>query len=123
MDPNATRDPEEDRPIGERLWRQVAEGLDEARLLPSREKRARDLAKRLDKDLERNGWRMFVSGCAHAIANGKAPQRRNAEVQLVEQVSRWMAQVRELLPGREDDLRRVVEAGLARPEPPPARKD
>ena len=108
--------------LAARIWRQVEEGLDVERLLPSREKRARELAKKLDRELDRNGWRMFVSGCAHSMANAKAPQRRNAEVALVEAVTRWRAQVLDLAPEREADLRRIVEAGLARPEPPP-RKD
>lgn len=107
-----------------RLWRQVESGLDTDRLLPDRDARARDLAKKLDRDApgyERNGWRMFVSGCAHSMANGKARQKRNAEVMLVETLARWRAQVRDLLPDREADLRAIVAAGLARPEPPPAR--
>lgn len=114
----------EPAPVAEleaRLWRQVEDGLDVDRLLPSREKRARDLAKKLDREIDRNGWRMFVSGCVYTMANGKAPQRRNAEVALVETVARWHAQVRDLLPDREADLRAIVAAGLARPEPPPQR--
>ena len=104
-----------------RIWRQVEEGLDETRLLPSREKRARDLAKRLDRELDRNGWRMFVSGAAYSMANGKAPQRRSAEVALVGEVRRWRDQVADLLPHRMEDLERIVAAGLRRPEPPPKR--
>ena len=90
------------------IWRQVEHGLDEERLLPSREKRARDLAKRLDRELDRNGWRMFVSGCAHTMLNGRAPQRRNAEAQLVRSVQMWGEQVRELLPDRLGDLVRIL---------------
>jgi len=71
------------------IWRQACEGLDVDRLLPSREKRARDLAKKLDRSLERNGWRIFVSGQAYAMKHGKARQQRNAEVMLVETVARW----------------------------------
>ena len=104
------------------IWRQVCEGLDEERLLPSREKRARDLAKKLDRPLEKNGWRVFVSGQAYAMQNGKARQQRNAEVMLVETVARWRAQVLDLLPDRLVDLQRVVRAGLAQPEPPPVRE-
>ena len=103
------------------VWRQVVEGLDGDRLLPSREKRIRDLEKKLDRELDRNGWRMFVSGCAHTMAKGKARQQRNAEIALVETVARWRVQVLELLPERENDLKRIVRAGLARPEPPPAK--
>ena len=46
-----------------RIWRQVEHGVD-VDLLPTREKRAKDLAKKLDRELDQNGWRMFVSGCA-----------------------------------------------------------
>ena len=102
----------------EGIWRQACEGLDADRLLPSREKRARDLQKKLDRPLEQNGWRMFVSGQAHAMKNGKARQRRNAEVMLVETVARWRAQVLDLLPDREQDPQRIVQAGMANPEPP-----
>ena len=101
------------------VWRQEVEGLDGERLLPSREKRTRDLEKKLDRPLEKNGWRMFVSGCAYTMVQGKARQQRNAEVMLVETVTRWRNQVQELLPEREEDLRRIVRAGLASPEKPP----
>ena len=107
-------------PLVARLWRQVEHGVDEA-LRPTREKRRKDLGKKLDRELDRNGWRIFVSGCALTIATGKAPQRRNAEIALVEAVQRWRDQVVDLWPERIVDLQRIVEAGLARPEPPPNR--
>lgn len=100
-----------------RVWRQAVEGLDVDRLLPTREKRAKDLAKKLDKPLDSNGWRMFVSGQAYAIKHGKARQQRNAEVMLVETVARWRGQVLDLMPDRVADLQRIVRVGLARPEP------
>ena len=104
-----------------RIWRQVEHGVD-VDLLPTREKRAKDLAKKLDRELDQNGWRMFVSGCVYTMTNGKGPQRRNAEVMLVETVRRWRDQVVDLLPERATDLRRIVEAGLDRPEPPPRKE-
>ena len=104
-----------------RIWRQVEHGVD-VDLLPTREKRAKDLAKKLDRELDQNGWRMFVSGCVYTMTNGKGPQRRNAEVMLVETVRRWRDQVVDLLPERVADLRRIVEAGLDRPEPPPRKE-
>ena len=55
------------REVFQKVWRQVVEGLDGERLLPSREKRTRDLEKKLDRPLEKNGWRMFVSGCASTM--------------------------------------------------------
>ena len=121
-DPNSTQYPETTEPLEDRLWRQVEEGIDLDRLLPSREKRTRDLAKKLDRPMDRNGWRMYVSGCAHTIATAKAAQRRNAEVALVETVARWTQMVRDLLPDREADLRSIVKAGLAQPEPPPRKE-
>ena len=116
-----TLDPHTVAELETRLWHQVKHGLDADRLLPSREKRTRELAKKLDREMQHNGWRIFVSGCAHTMATGKAPQRRNAEVALVDAVSRWQAHVHELLPHRQADLRRIVAAGLAHPEPPPQR--
>ena len=119
MDPNAKGYEESLEPLASRLWRQVAHGIDKERLLPPAERRRKDLAKKLDRPLERNGWRIYVAGCAYTLAHGKAPQRRNAEVALVETVGRWHALVAELLPDRVADLRRIVEAGLERPEAPP----
>ena len=112
----------ESESLAARIWHQVEHGVD-VDLLPTREKRMKDLAKRLDRELDRNGWRMFVSGCAYTMANGKGPQRRNAEVMLVETVRRWRDQVVDLLPERAADLRCIVEAGLKRPEPPPRKED
>ena len=107
--------------LADRIWRQVEPGVD-ADLLPTREKRAKDLAKKLDRELDQNGWRMFISGCVYTMANGKGPQRRNAEVMLIETVRRWRDQVVDLLPERAADLRRIVEVGLERPEPPPRKE-
>ena len=114
--------PPEDETLAARIWRQVEFGTDES-LLPTKEKRTRDLAKKMDRELDRNGWRMFVSGCAYTMANGKGPQRRNAEVMLLDTIRRWRDQVVDLLPERAADLKRIVEAGLERPEPPPRKED
>ena len=111
----------EDETPAARIWRQVENGVDED-LLPTREKRTKDLAKKLDRELDKNGWRMFVSGCAYTMANGKGPQRRNAEVALVDTVRRWRGQVMDLLPDRVVDLERIVEAGLECPEQPPRKE-
>ena len=112
---------EEGEALAARIWRQVEHGVDED-LLPTWEKRAKDLAKKMDRELDKNGWRMFVSGCAYTMANGKGPQRRNAEVMLIDTVRRWRDQVVDLLPERAADLQRIVEAGLERPEPPPRKE-
>ena len=107
--------------LAAQIWHQVENGIDAERLLPSVEKRTNEVTKRLDKPLEDNGWRRFVSGLAHTMLNGKARQRRSSEIMLVETVARWTKDVRELAPEREPDLRRIVLAGLSQPEPPAAK--
>jgi len=104
-----------------RVLKQVMRGLDKDRLLPSTEKRRRDLAKKLDREMERNGWRIFVSAQAHAMLNGKAPARRNAEVMLVQTVRRWYDDIVELMPERLPDLERLVRYGCEYPAPAPNR--
>lgn len=106
-------------PLADRLWRQVEHGIDKDRLLPSVEKRHRQLLKQLDKPLNQNGWGRFVAGQAHAIANGKAASRRNAERMLVETMARWLADVTELAPERLPALREIVAYGLRHPDPLP----
>ena len=109
-----------DETVAERVWRQASSGvLDRERLLPSNEKRLKDLLKKLDRPLEKNGWRIFVGTQAYAILNGKAPQKRNAEIMVVETVGRWAAEVRELAPERLVDLQRIVETGCNNPAPLP----
>lgn len=106
-------------PLADRLWRQVRDGIDADRLLPSVEKRRRQLLKQIDKPLNQNGWSRFVGGQAHAIANGKAPSRRNAERMLVETVTRWLVEVTELAPERLPALHEIVAYGLRHPDPLP----
>ena len=60
-----------------RIWRQVEHGVD-VDLLPTREKRAKDLAKKLDRELDHNGWRMFVSGCVYTMYPKRTEKGRNA---------------------------------------------
>ena len=105
----------DEEPLADRVWRQVRDGLDRERLLPAEEKRIRDLAKRLDRPPESNGWATFVSGQVHTIGTGKARNRRNAEVALIQAIARWVADVEELLPDRMDDLRAIVDYGLNHP--------
>ena len=62
---------------------------------------------------------MFAAGCARTIEHGKASQRRNAEIQLVQTVARWTADVAELMPERMADLRAVVDHSLSHPAPLP----
>ena len=108
--------PADGEPLVDRVWRQVRDGLDRERLLPADDKRRRDLAKRLAKPPDSNGWATYVAGLAHTIDTGKARNRRNAEVALIETVSRWAADVAELLPDRMADLRAIVDYGLHHPQ-------
>ena len=77
--------PSLEEPLAQRVLRQARSGqLDEDRLLPGQDKRERDLTKKLDKLAAQAGWHTFVSAQAHAIATGKAPARRNAEIMVVQ---------------------------------------
>ena len=51
-------------------------GLDVERLLPNVHQRTKALAKKLDRPIEKNGYRMFAAGCAYTIAHGKAKAGR-----------------------------------------------
>ena len=108
--PSAPAAPADGEPLVDRV-----DGLDRERLLPADDKRRRDLARRLDQPPESNGWAMYVAGLAHSIGTGKARSRRNAEIALVEAVSRWTADVAELLPDRMADLHTIVNYGLDHP--------
>ena len=102
-------------PLGARLWRQVENGMDRERLLPTIASRRKVLAKKLDRPLEKNGYRTFVAGCAHTIATGKPKHRRGAECALVRAVSAWVNEVTDVWPERAGDLRRIVDHGIANP--------
>ena len=65
-----------EEPLAERVLRQVRSGtLDESRLLPSAEKLARDVGKKLDRLASRQGWYTFMAGQAYARwPPGKRPR-------------------------------------------------
>ena len=98
--------------------RQVRSGqLDESRLLPSAEKRARDVGKKLDRLAARQGWYTFMAGQAYAVATGKAPSKRNAEVMAVEQVMRWRSEVSRFAPDRLAEFDELIADALNNPAP------
>ena len=76
--PSAPAASADDEPLAERVWRQVRDGLDRDRLLPAEEKRRRDLAKRLDRPPESNGWATFASAQSphHQYRQGAEPAQR-----------------------------------------------
>ena len=85
----------------DRVLRQARTGrLDEDRLLPPDDKRARDVSKKLDRLAAGDGWYKFVAGAAHTMATGKVPQRRNAEVSVVTEITRWRREVGRFAPDR-----------------------
>ena len=105
-----------EEPLAERVLRQVrSETLDESRLLPSAEKRARDVGKKLDRLAARQGWYTFMAGQAYAVATGKAPSKRNAEVMAVEQVMRWRSEVS--APDRLEEFDELIADALNNPAP------
>jgi len=99
-----------------RVFHQVQYGLDRDRLQGDLEKRRREVEKKLDRGLlEHKGWYTFVSGQAYTIANGKAPAKRNSEIMLVEQVSRWVEEVKDACPDRMGDLVQILREAMANP--------
>ena len=107
-----------EEPLAERVLRQVRSGeLDDSRLLPSAEKRARDIGKKLDRLAARQGWYTFMAGQAYAVATGKAPSKRNAEVMAVEQVMRWRSEVSRFAPDRLAEFDELIADALNNPAP------
>ena len=107
-----------EEPLAERVLRQVRSGkLDEARLLPSAEKRARDVGKKLDRLAVQQGWYIFMADQAHAVATGKAPAKRNAEIMAVEQVLRWRSEVSRFAPDRLVEFDELISDALNNPAP------
>lgn len=87
--------------IPDRVLRQAITGqIDEARLLPADDKRARDVLKKLDRFADGGGWYLFVAGSAHVLLTGKAPARRNAEISVIAEISRWRREVSRFAPDR-----------------------
>ena len=76
------------------MLRQIRSGeIDEKRLLPAEEKRRNDVAKKLERMRQGKGWYMFVQATAETAGTGKAPQRRNAELALVQEGTCWRGEV------------------------------
>ena len=110
--------PSPEEPLAQRVLRQARTGqLDEDRLLPGKDKRERDLMKKLDKLAAQSGWHTFVSAQAHAIATGKAPARRNAEIMVVQEVTRWRREVERFALERLDEFDAGIQHALEHPAP------
>ena len=73
--------------------------------------------KKLDKLAAQSGWHTFVSAQAHAIATGKAPARRNAEIMVVQEVTRWRREVERFAPERLDEFDASIQHALEHPAP------
>ena len=74
-------------------------------------------AKKLDRLAARQGWYTFMAGQAYAVATGKAPSKRNAEVMAVEQVIRWRAEVSRFAPDRLTEFDELIADALNNPAP------
>lgn len=85
--------------------------------MPGQDKRERDLTKKLDKLAAQAGWYTFVSAQAHAIATGKAPARRNAEIMVVQEVTRWRREVERFTPARLGEFEAGIRHALEHPAP------
>ena len=110
--------PSPEEPLAQRVLRQARTGqLDEDRLLPGQDKRERDLMKKLDKLAAQSGWHTFVSAQAHAIATGKAPARRNAEIMVVQEATRWRREVERFALERLDEFDAGIQHALEHPAP------
>ena len=85
--------------------------------MPSSEKRARAVGKKLDRFAARQGWYTFIAGQAHAVATGKAPAKRNAEIMTVEQVARWRSEVSRFASDRLEEFDGLIAEALNNPAP------
>ncbi|MCY4510707.1 MAG: hypothetical protein OXG35_27665, partial [Acidobacteria bacterium] len=65
----------------------------------------------------RQGWYTFMAGQAHAVATGKAPAKRNAEIMAVEQVARWRSEVSSFVPDRLEEFDELIADALNNPAP------
>ena len=116
--PGVPAPPSPEEQLAQRVLHQARTGqLDEDRLLPGKDKRERDLMKKLDKLAAQSGWYTFVSAQAHAITTGKAPARRNAEIMVVQEVTRWRREVERFAPERLDEFDAGIQHALEHPAP------
>ena len=75
------------------------------------------VGKKLDRLASRQGWYTFMAGQAYAVATGKAPSKRNAEVMAVEQVMRWRSEVSRFAPARLTEFDELIADALNNPAP------
>ena len=107
----------DDEPLADRVHRQLTTGrIDEDRLMPSVEKRTRDIHKKLDRMAAGGGWGVFASNAAWSVQNGKAPVRRNAELSLLNEAARWRRDMQRYAPERLDEFDRLLRDALENPK-------
>ena len=58
-----------------------------------------------------------MSAQAHAVATGKAPSRRNAEIMVVQEVTRWRREVERFTPARLEEFEAGIRHALEHPVP------
>ena len=107
-----------EEPLSDRVLRQIrTDEIDEERLLPNEEKRRNDVARKLDRMRQGKGWYLYVQANAHTAGTGKAPQRRNAEVALVQEGSRWRKEIERYAPEDLEEFDTMLKSSLETPEP------
>ena len=104
-------------PLSERVLRQIRSGeIDEERLLPSTDKRRSDVAKKVQRMRDGRGWYIFVQGNSHTVATAKAPQRRNAELAVIHEASRWRAEIERYIPECVEEFDQMLRRALDTPK-------
>lgn len=108
--------------VEDRILRQAITGqLDEERLLPAVDKRIRDVTKKLDRLAAGGGWYQFAAGSAFTIEHGRAPSKRNAEITLVTELTRWRREVARFAPERIDKFDALIRKAINNPAAAPTR--
>ena len=106
-----------EEPLSERVLRQIRSGeIDEERLLPTTEKRRSDVAKKLQRMRDGRGWYIFVQANSDTVATGKAPQRRNAELAVIQEASRWRGDIERYAPECVEEFDRMLKSALDTPK-------
>ena len=101
----------------DRVVDQLENGLDEERLLESRDKRARALVKTLEAPMHKNRYARVIADCVFRCLRGKAQDRKTAEKQLINTIRNWQLDVEDLVPSRVDQLWTVIVYGFSHPAP------
>ena len=62
------------------------------------------------------GWYIFVQANSDTVATGKAPQRRNAELAVIHEASRWRGDIERYAPECVEEFDRMLKSALDTPK-------